>query len=281
MSFGNSKTNSSSQSSGTSNNTTTPNNLPYVQQGWTAAQNGLNATNGNSGADANSALNLINTGADAASNAALTGLNTAGQFATLGAPNGGNADLNATASGANIGNNNPNFGAMVKQLGASLQPQVDGPMGAAGRYGSGADANAYNSALTNESGQLAYTNYNQSIQDQLAAADQVSTNDTNSNNSMLAALGLIPNLGAAATGAGAAGYAGATAPTNTFAQLMSLLGTGGGTNTGATTGQTSGNSSTTSAGFNGQAPTANGTSAGGNSLLSMLMSGAGSLISML
>jgi hypothetical protein len=126
---------------------------------------------------------------------------------------------------------------------------VDGQFAAAGRYGSGANANAFNTALTNQAGQLGYQNFSDSLNRQVNAAGQLSQNNTNSTNAALAALGLVPGLSTAAADAGSNLYGGATAPLTTFANIISMLGSGGGTTTGTQNSSTTGKTSGTGLGF--------------------------------
>lgn len=239
---GSSSGNSSQQFNNTS--TSTPNNLAALQTGWNAAGGVL------TGQPMTSATDLLTGNANAASSAANNGLTTASNYATPGATNNpANTYLTPFANGSMTGNN-PYFQNLVNQLSQSVQGSTDGGFAAAGRYGSGANANAFNTALTNEAGQLGYANYNQSLQNQLGAADQLSTNNTSSTNLALQALGLIPNLSSASTGAGSSAIAAAAAPATTYANILSLLGSGGGTvtNNGTSNGQYSGK--TSSMGFN-------------------------------
>lgn len=145
MSFGKASSSENSQTNqsqnGTQSQTQTPNNLGALQQGWAAAENNLNGGNGG----ANSALDLITGNATGASNAANTGLDAVLKLIQGGATNGANQYLTPTASGANIGNNNPGFQNVVDQIARSAQQSTDGNFAAAGRYGSGANANAFNS----------------------------------------------------------------------------------------------------------------------------------------
>lgn len=250
MSFGKTSSEQNAQSnqqqSGTSSQTQTPNNLGALQQGWASAENLL--TGGNAGA--NSALNLITGNATGASNAANGGLATAAGYAAPGGTtNAANAYLTPFANGSMTGNNNPNFQNVVDQISRAAQQSTDGNFAASGRYGSGANANAFNSAVANEAGQLGYTNYNDSLNRQTAAAGQLSTNNTNSGNQALVALGLVPGLAAASTGAGETAYNAANAPTTTFANILALLGGGGGTTNGTSTGTASGTSSGSSSGL--------------------------------
>lgn len=128
-------------------------NAPQLQdalnQGQNLYQNGNPLTN--------AGLSNINTGAQAGQS-----LNTTG-----------NAALNSTLDGSMLSAGNPYFQQMVTQLGQSIQPQIDGQFAAAGRYGSGANANAYADALSRQAGQLAYQNYGQERTNQLGAVSQL------------------------------------------------------------------------------------------------------------
>jgi hypothetical protein len=239
MSFTGQKGSSSEKSNQTSSQTETPNNLPALQQGWTAAQNLLAGTPAS-----NAALALLTANANNASGAANSGLTTATNYAAPGATtNPANTYLTPFADGSMTGNNNPAFQNVVDQITRAAQQSTDGGFAASGRYGSGANANAFNSAVANEAGQLGYANYNDSVNRQLTAAQNLSQNNTNSVNQALVALGLVPGLGQASTGAGQAAYGAATAPTTTYADILSLLGSGGGTTNGTASGTASGTSS--------------------------------------
>lgn len=72
-------------------------------------------------------------------------------------------------NGSMLSAGNPYFNNMVGQIGQAIAPSIDSHFAANGRYGSGANANAFASALTNEAGQLAYQNYNDQSTNQLKA----------------------------------------------------------------------------------------------------------------
>src|SRR5574343_974129 len=65
---------------------------------------------------------------------------------------------------------NPYFSDMVRQIGNTITPQMDAKFGGAGRYGSGAHANALTSALADETGKLAYQSYGDERTRQMQAA---------------------------------------------------------------------------------------------------------------
>lgn len=248
MSFGKSSSKTSQQQqqaqtqAQTQTQTETPNNLPSLQQGWSLASNLF----GGSNPAVNSAVNAITGAASAGVNSATAGMGTAGDLSTGG---GTSANLMPFADGSMTGSNNPYLQSVLNQFAQQTQQATDGGMAASGRYGSGANANAFNSAVANASGQLNYQNYNDSLDRQVTAANDV-------NNAALQALGLIPGLSAAGTSAAQAGFSGAAAPATTYADILSLLGAGGGTTTAAANGNSSGTasgtgtSSTTSTGLN-------------------------------
>lgn len=255
MTFGSNKGSTSnaqnSNYNGSQSQTETPNNLAALQKGWGAASDLLTGSN----PTANSALDLLLKGATSATNAATGATGTAGGYAAPGATtNGANGYLTPFASGAMTGSSNPFFQNLVDQATRSAQQATDGNFAASGRYGSGANANAFNTAVANMAGQLGYSNFNDSLNRQVGAADTLSTNNANSTNQALTALGLIPSLTGATTSAGQAGYSAATAPTTTYADILALLGNGGGTSTGTSSGTSSGtstgSSSSSGAGFN-------------------------------
>lgn len=85
-------------------------------------------------------------------------------------------------SGQMMNAGNPAFQNMVGQLGQAIAPSVDSHFASNGRYGSGANANAFASALTNQAGQMAYQNYNDQSTNQLKAmllAPQISGGNFN------------------------------------------------------------------------------------------------------
>jgi hypothetical protein len=69
------------------------------------------------------------------------------------------ANVTNTLNGNFLSAGNPYFQGLIKQVGQAIQPSIDGQFAASGRYGSGANANAFASALSNTAGQLAYQNY--------------------------------------------------------------------------------------------------------------------------
>lgn len=175
--------------------TQTPNNLAYLQGGWNNAlatennanSNGLLETLGRQGAqDALDArgqsLTLANQGDQTA-----TAFDT-GSYAS----NPADAYLTPSANGSYLSSGNPEFKGMVGRIADALEPQIDGSFGAAGRYGSGANANAFASALTNESGNLAYQNYNDERARQLQAAQDIASNYTAGRQQQLQGLALTP-----------------------------------------------------------------------------------------
>lgn len=266
MSFGKNSGSSNSQSTGTTSSTATgtgtanqsatPNNLPYLQQGWNAVSQFLNGTMANGIPNATNGINLTTQAGTQGAGAASSGLNDISDIVASGAPNAGNAYLEPFANGSMSGNN-PQFGNVVDQIARQAQQSTDGNFGADGRYGSGSNANAFNSAVLNTAGQLGYQNYGDSLNRQLTAGQAVSANSTNSTNAVLQALGLIPNIAQTGTNAGAAVAEAGAAPIANFASIMAQLGSGGGTSNTATTqngtqnGTSSGtqNGSTTQTGF--------------------------------
>jgi hypothetical protein len=99
------------------------------------AQNGTPTTN--------AGFSAINNGVNAA-----TGLDATGNDA-----------LSKTLSGAYLSSGNPDFQGLITQIGQAIRPSIDGGFEANGRGGSGANANAFASALTNTAGQLGFQNY--------------------------------------------------------------------------------------------------------------------------
>lgn len=243
----------SSQQTGTqsASGSATPNNLPALQHGWNIADQLVGATAPQGTALTSSGLDLTGVGANATSGAAVGGLNQALAFgAPGGTTNGANGYLTPFADGSMSGQN-PGFQSVLDQFARGAQAATDGSFGASGRYGSGANANAFNSAVANKAGDLTYQNYGDSLARQLAAGQQLSTNNANSTGQSISALDLIHGLGGAATGAGAVATQAGTTPALTFAQILQALGAGGGTTsqTGTTSATGSGKSSSTSMGL--------------------------------
>jgi len=83
------------------------------------------------------------------------------QRALNGSPLTAAAQANAlgTAQGDYLGAGNPYLQNMFTSIANTVTPSVTGAFEGAGRYGSGAYANALASALTNTAGNLAYQNY--------------------------------------------------------------------------------------------------------------------------
>jgi len=78
--------------------------------------------------------------------------------------------LTSTLNGDYLNSGNPAFQNMVNQVGQAIAPQVDSHFAANGRYGSGANANAFASAMANTAGNLAFQNYGNERQNQLRAS---------------------------------------------------------------------------------------------------------------
>lgn len=106
---------------------------------------------------------------------ASTGLNSIGNAANqaTGLQGTGNNTLNNTLNGSYLSAANPYFGGMVSQLGDAIKPQVDGQFAAAGRYGSGANANTFADSLSRQAGQLAYQNYGAERGNQMSALNNL------------------------------------------------------------------------------------------------------------
>lgn len=255
-----SKTQSKGNTNGTSTGTQTPNNLPQLQAGYSAATPLIDTSlpitpsilynSLNFGANALTPARLLsNTGADAATILA-SGAN---------GPNGANQYLTPFANGSMVNSSNPSFQNVLNQFANSAQAATDGSFAASGRYGSGANANAFNSAVANEAGQLGYTNYNQQQQNQLNAANILSHNNATSVQQQLAAAGIIPSLTSNLFTPATTGTALSFAPLLAYMQAIAT-GNPGGTQTSNYNQNTSGNSMTNTvgasvnAGFGGAPP---------------------------
>ena len=90
--------------------------------------------------------------------------------------------INPYLNGSMLNAGNPYFGNMVNQLGQAIAPSIDSHFNMNGRAGSGANNQAFASALTNQAGQMAYQNYNDQSTNQLKAlllAPQISGGNFN------------------------------------------------------------------------------------------------------
>lgn len=245
MSFGGSKgsSKSSTNQQASSTSTETPNNLPYVQQGWDLASKLFGNTNDN-GATFNNGRDLAATGANAATGAITGGLNTAGQLANGGTGNAANKYLTPFADGSMNGSN-PYFQNTIDLLTQSLRPQVDGNFAASGRYGSGANAHAFADALTKAASGMAYQNYNDSTNRSLQAGQALSANNANSTGQQISALDVLRGLSGQATQPGTSEASLGLTPANTYAGLLQAFGPGGGSQTsnGTSSGTVKGSSS--------------------------------------
>lgn len=195
---GESSTNSNGQSQ-------TANNFAQNTTGNQVGQYANGAVNAQQLQDALNAGQGIYQNGNALTNAGLSNVN-AGANAALGLYGQGNQALSNTLNGSYLSaGGNPYFQNMISQLGQAIQPQIDGQFAAMGRYGSGANANAFASALANQAGQLAYQNYG------AERANQVQT----ANNLPSYTAGLFQPGQAQLT----AGYA----PINQYIQQLSML----------------------------------------------------------
>lgn len=224
---GSSNTSSNQQSNSTG--TYTPSNLPFLQTGWNTAGSILAPTSGTTPNLAATGVNSIAGQVNPTTSAANTGLTFGSGFASGNyADNPANAYLTPYANGSFVNSSNPQFQGVVSQISNALQPQIDGSFAANGRYGSGANANAFASALTNETGNLSYQNYLQQQANQLAAAGQLSTNNSTGRTQQLQGLSLLPGLTTNAFTPGTAALTGAYAPLLAYISAIAA-GNGGGT----------------------------------------------------
>lgn len=236
MSASGSNSSQNTTTSGTS--TYTPTNVGALQTGWNAAGGVLGANNGVAETQAGQ-TSLLN-GATAATGANATAIGTDSAFANGAyATNPANANLETYANGSQVNNTNPDYQNMVTQFAQKAQAATDGSFAASGRYGSGADANAYNGAVANESGQLGYQNYAQQQQNQITAADLIAQNNNTSNAQMLAGAGQAAAAGTQALAPGTTLTAAGLAAPAGYASTVAT-GNGGGTTVGSGTQNTTG-----------------------------------------
>jgi hypothetical protein len=78
-----------------------------------------------------------------------------------------------TLNGSYLSAGNPYFQHMADQVSAAVRPNVDTSFEGAGRYGSGLAARAQAGAVSDAIGNLAYQNYGQERQNQVAATSQL------------------------------------------------------------------------------------------------------------
>lgn len=236
---------------------TVTNNFPYLTQGWGAASDFLNGSGANTDT-VNSGVSQVGQGTAATTSSAISALEKLLAFGSGGTANPANDYLTPFANGSMTGANNPAFQQMVDQIGRSIQPAVDGSFAASGRYGSGANANAFNSAMADEAGKLAYQDYTDSLNRQVQASGALGQNNATATAQALEALGLIPQVGSAASTAGGNAISAGAAPLVTFADLIAALGSGGNTTSVAGTS----NQAATGSAVGGAAGTASGSASG-------------------
>jgi hypothetical protein len=156
-SYGEGTSNQSYQNQGTSTTSADYTKTPLNSGQITDALGGAQSIFQNGNPMLQSGMSGINTGA--ANTGALYGAS--------------DPSLTSTLNGSYLSAGNPYFQQMVSQLGDAIRPQIDGQFEANGRYGSGASANAYASALATQAGNLAGSNYTNERQNQLSAASQL------------------------------------------------------------------------------------------------------------
>lgn len=103
-------------------------------------------------------------------NQTQTALQNTENRATQASPiiSGAQNNLGQTLNGDFLSSGNPYFQGMVDRIGNTVRPKIDAQFAAGGRYGSGAHANAAASALTDATASLAFQNYGQERQNQMA-----------------------------------------------------------------------------------------------------------------
>lgn len=105
-----------------------------------------------------------------AQNQGLQQLTQFGQAGGTPAVNNANNMIGNIENGSFLSAGNPYFQNMVGQIGQAIAPSINGQFAQAGRYGSGANQQAYDSALSNTAGQLANQNYTQGMNNILQGA---------------------------------------------------------------------------------------------------------------
>lgn len=149
-------------------------NQQYQQQGTSSTssdftKNPLNMDQINSALG--QAQGLYNNGSPTLA-AGMNGVNSGAAGATS-LFNSANPSLTNTLKGSYLSSGNPDFQSMLTQSLQGLQPTIDGQFEQSGRYGGGANANAWASAATNLAGSLGYQNYTNERGNQLTAAGQL------------------------------------------------------------------------------------------------------------
>ncbi|MCX8501390.1 MAG: hypothetical protein ORO03_06830 [Alphaproteobacteria bacterium] len=111
----------------------------------------------------------------------------------------GRNQLQATLGGDYLAAGNPYLQAMMQQTVTAMRPSIDSQFVGAGRYGSGAYANALDSSLSNAAANLAFQQYNQERGNQLSALNNLSqvAGEQYSGANALAAVGASQDAGRA------------------------------------------------------------------------------------
>lgn len=204
--------------------TANPGNPTYTN----AALGGLNVTTGNlfqpiaSGQQTNTMgvprLTAVSSGtasnplagspSDATLSQAASGnlANTQGQDVLSGIAHGAQASvpgmstLADIASGANLTAENPYFKQMADTVRANILPQIQGQFNAGNRLDSGLASRAVGEGLGDSIGALAYNNYQQGLQQQQSAAQQLASLGQNATSQQASAAGQLGQLGQANLG---------------------------------------------------------------------------------
>lgn len=140
----------------------------------------------------NSQENMATSGAPVTLANAAAGANTAienGQYLNS---NPTNSMLTPYTSGSMLYANNPYFQSMANTTAASITPQLESQFTAGGAMNSPGAAYATSQGLSDAIGNLAYTNYQQGQQNQLAATSQVGGNYNTGLGQMTAGLYATP-----------------------------------------------------------------------------------------
>lgn len=226
--------------------TSTPNNLAALQTGWNVAGQTLAPETSMLPSLGAAGTTSIANAMPGATNVAQAGANAATQFASgQNTVNPANQFLTPFANGSQVNNTNPEYQNMVQQITNAETPAINGSFAAAGRDGSGAEANALAGAVSNQAGQLGYANFAQQQQNQLAAANQLSTNNATGAQQQLQGASLTPGMTSNLFVPGQAAQTGAYSPLAAYMQAITQ-GNGGGTQTdNSSTGSTTTGNQTT------------------------------------
>lgn len=108
----------------------------------------------------------------------------------------GMSELANIAGGSNLSASNPYFKQMADNITAQVLPSIEGQFAAGNRMNGGLAANAAASGLGNAIGGLAYQNYQQGLQQQQSAAQELAGLSQGNVGQQMGAAGMLSGIGA-------------------------------------------------------------------------------------